>query len=248
MSAPALRLSVTRPGRPEIFTTLQGEGPHTGRPSTFVRLSGCNLTCFWCDTPYTWRWKGVTAPHQGGQHFDRQAEQVRMTPLDLAEVLRALPVRALVFTGGEPLAQQRGIVEALTLLGPASTADFETNGTLAPTPELDAIASTYVVSPKLGNSRVPEHLRIREPALRAFAASPKAWFKWVVADPSDLHEIEALAERFVLPPDRMILMPEGIDSSALRSRSPWVAEQALRRGWRFSDRLHVHLYGGGRGV
>lgn len=243
-----LRLAVARPGEPEIFHTLQGEGPHTGRPSVFVRLSGCNLHCTWCDTPYTWRWHGTSFDHNQPETFDRQAEQAVLSPAELAAHLQRLPRAALVFTGGEPLAQQRGILATLHALDGPRIVDFETNGTLAPTPELDAVTSSWIVSPKLQNSGMVPALRIREAAMRWFAASPKAWFKWVVAAPSDLDEILALQKRFGLSDDRMVLMPEGTNAATLRARAPAVAHAALSRGWRFSDRLHVHLYGGGRGV
>jgi 7-carboxy-7-deazaguanine synthase len=243
-----LRLAAKAPGQPEIFHTLQGEGPHVGRPSVFVRLSGCNLTCRWCDTPYTWRWHTTTAAHERHETYDREAEQVALSPAALAERLGRFPTRALVFTGGEPLAQQRAILEVLDLLGADFTVDFETNATIVPEPALAARVATFVASPKLANSGVVAPLRLREAAMRWFATSPASWFKWVVADTADLDEIDALVARFDLPIARQILMPEGTDAATLRARAPAVAAAALVRGYRFSDRLHVHLYGGGRGV
>lgn len=248
MSPTLLRLAVTAPGQPEIFETLQGEGPQLGRPSLFVRLSGCNLHCRWCDTPYTWRWHGTSFAHDRPETYDRRAEQVALSPAELAALLGGARTRAIVFTGGEPLTQQRGLAQTIALLDERFTFDFETNGTIVPTPELAARVETWVVSPKLANSGMPEPLRLREPALRWFAASAAAWFKWVVADAADIDEIASIIERFGLPADRQFLMPEGTTPAALRSRAPEVARAALERGWRFSDRLHVHLYGGGRGV
>jgi len=248
MSAETLRLAVTSPGQPEIFETLQGEGPHVGRPSVFVRLSGCNLHCRWCDTPYTWRWHGTRFDHVRPETFDRGEEQILLSPNDLVERLREFPTRALVFTGGEPLAQQRAIAQVAALLDESFSLDFETNGTLIPLPELAARTHAWVVSAKLSNSGMAPAMRLREPALRWFAASPAAWFKWVIQGPDDLAELDALVAHLGLPADRQILMPEGTDPATLRARAPAVAQAALERGWRFSDRLHVHLYGGGRGV
>ena len=70
----------------------------------------------------------------------------------------------------------------------------------------------------------------------------------MVADPSDLAEISALQDRFGIAPDHLFVMPEGTSSAVLRDRSRWLAEEALVRGWRFTDRLHIHLYGDTRGT
>jgi 7-carboxy-7-deazaguanine synthase len=242
-----LHLAVTGPGQPEIFRTLQGEGPATGRPSIFVRLSGCNLHCRWCDTPYTWNWEGTRFPHRDGRKYDRARERVSMAAEAVADAIRALGDDPIVLTGGEPLAQQRGIRSLLQAL-PDRPVDVETNGTIAPHPELVARAAHLVVSPKLGNSGMAARLRVKPDVLAAFRDTGRAWFKWVITDPADLDEVQALVDRLGLPADRVILMPEGTTPEALRARAPAVAAAALARGWRFSDRLHVHLYGGGRGV
>lgn len=232
-----LHLATTAPGQPEIFRTLQGEGPQTGRPSIFVRLSGCNLTCSWCDTPYTWDW----------DRFDKDAERVGLSAEALADRIRALGPEPLVLTGGEPLVQQKGLPALLDLLADR-TVDIETNGTIAPSEALVGRIDTFVVSPKLGNSGMDAPRRIRTKALLALRDTGRAWFKWVVTSPADVDEVQALVDRLELSADRVVLMPEGTTVEALRQAAPVVAGWALDRGWRFSDRMHVHLYGGGRGV
>lgn len=243
-----IRLATIGPGEPAIFATIQGEGPATGRPSTFVRLSGCNLHCVWCDTPHTWNFEGTPFPHRSAPKFDRAAE-VRTLDLDhVADAIRALPPRVVVFTGGEPMAQQRALAGLAERLGSAYVIDVETNGTLAPRPPFAEHVDTFVVAPKLANSGMDEGLRIRPEVLRAFVDTGRAWFKWVVDAPEDVDEVARWVDALGLPPDRQILMPEGTTAAHLRERGPVVAGWCVQRGWRFSDRLHIHLFGEGRGV
>lgn len=246
-----LVLAATTPGEPEIFASLQGEGASIGRPSTFVRLSRCNLACQWCDTAYTWRFIGDNRPHRSGLAHDRAANQV---PLDVAEVaarVLALGPDRLVLTGGEPLLQAAALVQLVGLVRqerPTFHVEIETNGTVAPPPALDALVDQYNVSPKLAHSGNPADLALLPERLGAWAADPRALFKFVVATPADLDEIGALAERHAIDPARLFVMPEGTDSATLRERSCWLAPAALEAGWRFTDRLHIHLYGDTRGT
>ena len=112
----------------------------------------------------------------------------------------------------------------------------------------DAV-NQFNVSPKLSNSGMSESLRLNAEALKFFASSPKAWFKFVVAEPADLEEIEALcAGAFTSPRQRVLLMPEGRTAAELDRSSGWLAEICRDRGYRFCDRLHIRIWGDQRGV
>ncbi len=235
-----LTFATTVPGEPEIFASLQGEGPSAGRPSVFVRLSNCNLACVWCDTAYTWRFAGPGA-------FERKANQVVLSEDDTAARILALGGSRLVVTGGEPLLQSPALAKLLALL-PAMHIEIETNGTVAPPPALDALVQQYNVSPKLAHSGNPAHLALIPERLAAFAADPRAFFKFVVAAPGDVAEVLALAATYAIPRERLFVMPEGTDSATLRTRARWLAEVCADEGLRLSDRLHIHLYGDTRGT
>ena len=146
-----LILAAQSPGEPEIFASLQGEGPSAGRPSTFIRLSRCNLACVWCDTAYTWRFEGNNHAHRAAQTFERNANQVTLSEEDAAARIMALKPRRLVITGGEPLLQAPALARMIPLLAEMHI-EVETNGTVAPTPVLDAHIHQYNVSPKLAHS------------------------------------------------------------------------------------------------
>lgn len=243
-----IRLATIAPGQPAIFATLQGEGPATGRPSTFVRLSGCNLHCVWCDTPHTWNFHGTDFTHRSAPKFSREREVLTLAPEVIADRVAELGPRAVVFTGGEPMAQQRGLAAIVRGLPAGFEVDVETNGTLLPRAPFAERVGRFVVSPKLGNSGMGAAMRIKPAVLQAYAATGRAWFKWVVDSVADVEEVTAIVRALELPADRQLLMPEGTTSAALRAASPRVADWALERGWSFSDRLHIHLFGEGRGV
>ena len=247
----SLALATVNPGEAEIFASLQGEGPSLGRPSTFVRLSRCNLACHWCDTAYTWRFTGDNRPHRDDLAFERQANQLVLDEAEVADRILALSPRRLVVTGGEPLLQGPALARMVALVKaaePGFHVEIETNGSVAPTPALDALVDQYNVSPKLAHSGNPAELALVPERLTEWAAKPHAFFKFVVAEPADLAEIAALQASYDIPGERLFVMPEGTDSTTLRARSKWLAEAALDAGWRFTDRLHIHLYGDTRGT
>jgi len=219
----------------ELFYSLQGEGSLIGTPSFFIRASGCNLRCSWCDTPYT-SW------HPEGSE----------TSLDAicAEVQRH-PARHVVVTGGEPMIAPEivALTERLRALGIHIT--VETAGTVFKPVQCDLMS----ISPKLANSTPEgpwaaqhERLRLQTEVLKKLMASYEYQLKFVIAAPEDLAEVKSLAAALSAPVDRIVLMPEGIDPARLLERALWLAEICKRECFRFSPRLHVDLYGNRRGV
>ena len=219
----------------EIFYSLQGEGSLIGVPSVFVRTSGCNLRCSWCDTPYT-SW------HPEGTEF----------PLDeILGQVEAYPARYVVVTGGEPMIAPEivSLTERLRERGLHIT--IETAGTVFTPVACDLMS----ISPKLANS-TPEgswagqhdRLRFQPEVLRRLMETYEYQLKFVVAGPGDLDEIGRMLDQIRADRSKVILMPEGIDASVLRERGPWLAEIARREGFRFSPRLHIELWGNRRGV
>jgi 7-carboxy-7-deazaguanine synthase len=242
-----LILATDDSGGPEIFASLQGEGLSAGQPCTFIRLSRCNLACVWCDTAYTWHFEGDTRSHRSGHTFDRRANQVELSVADAAQAIAYLSPRRLVMTGGEPLLQGAALAELAALL-PDHAIEVETNGTAAAHPRLDPRVEHYTVSPKLAHSGNAATLALPPERLAAWAADPRAWFKFVIAAPSDVTQVIALAAGFGIKAERIFLMPEGTDSAALRSRAAWLAPLCVELGYRLSDRLHIHLFGDTRGT
>ena len=242
-----LTLATDDTGGPEIFASLQGEGPSQGLPVAFLRLSRCNLACTWCDTAYTWRFKGDNRPHRDGIAFERKANQVTLSPAETAERIAALGQKRLVITGGEPLLQAGALAEMLAHL-PDISVEIETNGTVAPPARLDVRVDQYNVSPKLSHSGNPADLALIPERLDAWAADPRAFLKFVIASPEDVEEVLALQQRYRFTPERVFLMAEGTDSATQRERQVWLSDLCLKHGFRMSDRLHIHLYGDTRGT
>ena len=223
----------------EVFYSIQGEGMLTGVPSVFVRTSGCNLRCVWCDTPYTsWTPEGK----------EMSADEV------LASV-RAFPARHAVVTGGEPMIAPDIIrlTERMRHLGLHVT--VETAGTVYHPVACDLMS----ISPKLENS-IPreresgkwaaqhERLRYQPEVLKQLMAEYEYQLKFVVASPDDMPEIARILEETGADRSRVVLMPEGITSDAIRERAPWLTEICKREGFRYSPRLHIDLWGNRRGV
>ena len=221
----------------ETFISIQGEGMLAGVPSFFIRTSGCNMRCRWCDTPYTsWAPEGERRPV--GELVSEAVES---------------GVRHVVVTGGEPLLQREigRLTEDLATAGLHVT--VETAGTVDSPFYCDLLS----LSPKTANSDPdddsrPRHRRLRgdrEPLRRLVGRFPDHQLKFVVEGSDDLSEILALLEDVGdVDPSRVLLMAQGRTAEEVAARAPAVAALCLQHGFRYTPRLHLDLFGGGRGV
>ncbi|MDA0768913.1 MAG: 7-carboxy-7-deazaguanine synthase QueE [Chloroflexi bacterium] len=236
--AEQLKLSRQPSGEPEIFHSLQGEGHSVGTPTVFLRLALCNLTCSWCDTKYTWDWA----------NFDPKKEILSLSLEAIEERILSYDCPHLVITGGEPMMQQDALAPlALSLKDKGFYIEVETNGTLAPNAEMNSAVSQWNVSPKLANSGVASDRREVPDALTAFAEIETAYFKFVMAQPQDVNEVLTLVDRYAIPPQQVILMPQGTTRKAIEEGSQWMTDLCTKHGFRFSTRMHILLWGDKRG-
>ena len=233
-----LKVSRLPSGEPEIFHSIQGEGVTAGVSTVFLRLTTCNLSCTWCDTKYTWDW----------ENYDFKKETSSMSSQDVQERVLAFDCPHLVITGGEPLLQQVELAPlASSLARRGLYCEVETNGTIAPRLEMAEAISQWNVSPKTDSSGNRRDRREVPETLMAFRELDNAYFKFVIVEPSDVEEVCGLVERYGLPADRVLLMPEGTNRQTIQKRGVWVAEACTRHGFRFSTRLHILLWGDQRG-
>lgn len=224
----------------EIFgPTIQGEGPSVGRRCGFLRMSGCNLTCTWCDTPYTWDWEGLN-----GQPYNKATETHPATLYDVHQQLTGLGVRLIVISGGEPMIQQDNLTPLVERLHASGIdVEIETNGTIAPR---DINPTRFNVSPKLAHSLVREGKRLKPATLNAFTG--RGIFKFVCQQPSDLDEVEQIAHDAHLPRRDIWIMPEGRDPVTLQNHAEAITDAAIGRGYNITPRLHVMTWGNRRAV
>jgi 7-carboxy-7-deazaguanine synthase len=236
----------------EIFASLQGEGLLAGTPSTFVRTSGCNLRCAWCDTPYT-SW---------------EPEGEMLSVAEVIERTRSLPPRHAVVTGGEPLLFPEAVQLCRQLRREGWHVTVETAGTVlpeGPSPlAAEPIADLMSISPKLTSSAPPPEAaggwserhasaRRRDEVLRSLAAQGPHQLKFVIDSPADLREtLDWLADLGIGPGgivrENVWLMPQGRTAAELASTSAWLEPECRRLGMHFAPRHHIAWFGHVRGT
>lgn len=233
----------------EIFgPTIQGEGKTAGTEVMFIRTSGCNLACVWCDTPYTWNWIGTKFAHP--EKYDPKKETHLMTLEEILSRLQEFPnVKRVVISGGEPLLQQDRFTQLFKVLKSHNYwIEVETNGTIVPNYDTIQLIDQFNCSPKLENSGKdnPRSKREITEALVKLVACKKTVFKFVVTSSADLSEILCLTARYGMK--QVYLMPEGRTTQEQLERQSQVRLIADEYKFHFSPRLHVIQYGNKRAV
>lgn len=237
----------------EIFSpTFQGEGPSLGERCAFVRLGACNLTCYWCDTPFTWRFS-TNQKHRDQRVYD-PGSLVRMSTNDILSTLGAMEggiPSLVVISGGEPMLQANRLTDLLKHLKNISIrAHVETNGTVNPGPLFDpSLIEQYVVSLKLASSGMAESTRLIPKAILWYRNTYRAVWKFVVTNPDELDEVEGIVTKFNLnhPWQPVWIMPEGTDPATVLTGMRTLADPVAKRGWNLTTRLHILIWSAERG-
>jgi len=224
----------------EIFYSIQGEGRLLGVPSVFIRTTGCNLRCVWCDTPYTsWQAEGKS----------RRLDKI------LSEVAR-YPTRYVVITGGEPLIalETAELVEQLKQRGAHIT--VETAATIFKPLSADLIS----MSPKLANSTPwrraggkfaaqHERRRLNLQVVQKFLDGYDYQLKFVVERREDFSEIRQILDQLRnVDPARVLIMAQGVTQRALNQKAQWIVALCKENGFSYTPRLHIQLFGNRRGT
>jgi 7-carboxy-7-deazaguanine synthase len=225
----------------ELFYSIQGEGKLVGVPSVFVRASGCNLRCTWCDTPYaSWDPEGADVPVD-----------------EIVRRVLAFTTRHVVVTGGEPMIMPDIVALCDALRAQAVHVTIETAATVYEPVAVD-LAS---LSPKLSNSTpvdraggrfaaMHDRQRINVDVIQKFIdTAPAFQLKFVASDDRDIEEVHGVLRQLRgWEPADVLLMPEGIRQAALDARTDWLTEVCKQTGFRFCPRLHIALFGNTRGT
>ena len=224
----------------EIFYSIQGEGRLSGVPSAFIRTSGCNLRCVWCDTPYTsWSPDGK-----------------EMTLEEILHAIESYPLRHVVLTGGEPLLSHEIEELSVRLKDAGAHVTIETAATIFKPVSCDLVS----MSPKLSNSTpwqkqngsfatMHEQHRLNYNVVQQFIDSYDYQLKFVVDREQDLVEVRQIVDALKnVDTSRVLIMAQARNRRQLHQKSRWIVELCKQFGYGYSPRLHIELYGNRRGV
>jgi 7-carboxy-7-deazaguanine synthase len=224
----------------EIYKSIQGEGQLTGTESVFVRASGCNLRCWFCDTPFaSWKPEGE----------DLSVEEI------LGQVNQH-DCRHAVVTGGEPMLFSELIPVCRVLRQQGWHITIETAGTLYLPVECDLMS----ISPKLSNATPDgqaspqwrqrhEHTRHVPEVIRQLIAEYEYQFKFVVGAREDCEEVLRYLDRFPeIDRARAMLMPLGTTRDELSRVEAWLEDTCRELGLHYCPRRQIEWFGHARGT
>jgi 7-carboxy-7-deazaguanine synthase len=224
----------------EIYQSIQGEGRFTGTPSVFVRASGCNLRCWFCDTPYA-SWQ----PEGDDLGVDEVFDQVSL-----------LGAQHVVLTGGEPMLFAELIPLADRLRAAGKHITIETAGTLY----LPVACDLMSISPKLANSTPSfaragrwrrRHARARfvPDVIRRLLDEYEYQLKFVIDTPADCDDVLGWLDDFPqLDRSRVLLMPQGTKREELAEREVWLEPYCQEHGLAYCPRRQIEWFGLVRGT
>ena len=224
----------------EMYRSIQGEGLLTGQPSVFVRTAGCNLRCWFCDTPYSsWKPEG--------------------TPRSIEEIVAFCSSEGdshVVLTGGEPMLQPEVVALTRQLSAAGKHVTIETAGTIS----RDVACDLMSISPKRENStpsveragdwsKRHEAARHQPDVLRTLMTQYDYQLKFVVDQPVDCDDVLVFLNEFPeAQADRVLLMPQGVALDELQQRESWLRPFCEQQGFRLCSRKHIEWYGNQRGT
>ena len=228
----------------EIYASIQGEGRHTGEASVFVRASGCNLRCWYCDTPYaSWSPEGE----------DLSVDEI------VTHVLQH-DAEHVVLTGGEPMLFAELVPVCRHLKEAGKTITIETAGTL----HLSLACDLMSISPKLSNSspakiekpgraggwtRRHEQTCHAPSVIRRLVDEYDYQFKFVIDTPADCEEVDQYLREFPeVPRHHVWLMPQGIEADALAATGQWLEPYCRQHGLHYCPRKQIEWFGLVRGT
>jgi len=227
----------------EQFLSIQGEGPTSGYPAYFLRLTACNLLCdgqWLCDTIAVWK---------KGKRFDFSDIALKYGEDFFSNLAAGYH---LVVTGGEPMLQQKDLYEFIYWVKAMSSAnayvEIETNGTIEPSDDMISVVNQWNVSPKLANSGEPFYRRYKPKAIYILKSlNSQTVFKFVITRTKDWQEIchDWLPNMYKY---QIMLMPAAEDREELEKNLPLVCDIAKKEGIRVCSRMQIEAWNQVTGV
>ena len=223
----------------EIFYSIQGEGKYAGNPSIFLRVGGCNLSCPGFSE------KGCDSFYAVDRKYKKEWQNLSIEEIkkEIKQYLKFSP--DLVITGGEPGLYFDKLYPLIEWFSGNIT--IETNATVYPDfdkyPEYKKVA--FAMSVKLSNSGEEYKKRVKKESIKNISQNAKKSFFKFVVNINLREEIEDITKEINLP---VYCMPLGESKEELEKNAPFVFDFCLKNGYRYSDRIHIRLFGKKRGI